>query len=369
MNVLFVSHYSELYGANRSLLALLDGLNNSSITPFVVIPQHGGIVKALEKRGITYFILPFKNWMAKSRLKMPFRLLMNLMLIPILLWKLNKWKINLVYTNSSVTPIGAWVAYILKLPHIWHIREFGWEDYRLKHDFGKKIFNYWLNQSNKLIAVSYIVRDKVLKNMKKKTIVVYNGVIFKEEALKLLNNQREKGNRFIFGIIGVLHPTKGQEDAIRAFSRINEENETELWIAGSGSKTYKEYLQDLCEELKIHEKVKFLGYVNNPFHFFAKVDVVLVCSKNEAMGRVTAEAMVAGRPVIGLDNAGTSELIDSGVNGILYKGSIESLALKMESSLKKDLNNILDYDREKELNNFWIENYSAKIEKEIMSFK
>jgi glycosyltransferase involved in cell wall biosynthesis len=35
----------------------------------------------------------------------------------------------------------------------------------------------------------------------------------------------------------------------------------------------------------------------------------LICKKNEVMGRVTAEAMVCGKIVIGLDNAGTGELI------------------------------------------------------------
>lgn len=334
MNVLFISHYSALYGANRSLLALLDGLDYKSIKPFVVAPQSGAIEIALEKRSIPFYICPFKNWMAPSRLKMPLRLLMNIVTIPVLLWKLKVWKIDLVYTNSSVTPIGAWCAYLAGLPHIWHIREFGWEDYGLKYDLGEKVFNYWLDRAEKLIAVSYAVCNKVLGNTRAKKIVVYNGVISKNEVPKLppvSSNHRKSGNPFIFGIIGLLHPSKGQEDAIRAFAEVNALiDNIELWIAGSGSKEYENYLRNLCTHLNLNRKVKFLGYVDNPLQFFSEIDAALVCSGNEAMGRVTAEAMVAGKPIIGLDNAGTSELIEDEKNGLLYDGSVDSLASKID---------------------------------------
>ena len=47
-------------------------------------------------------------------------------------------------------------------------------------------------------------------------------------------------------------------------------------------------------------------------------DIVLVCSKSEAFGRVTIEGMFSGRPVIGARSAATAELIKDGVNGLLY---------------------------------------------------
>lgn len=44
------------------------------------------------------------------------------------------------------------------------------------------------------------------------------------------------------------------------------------------------------------------------------------------MGRVTAEAMSCGRPVIGFDAAGTSELISHGRTGLLYRDGEAGLA-------------------------------------------
>jgi glycosyltransferase involved in cell wall biosynthesis len=43
-----------------------------------------------------------------------------------------------------------------------------------------------------------------------------------------------------------------------------------------------------------------------------------MCSKNEAQGRVTVEAMFNGCPVIGYASAGTLEIIKDKENGFLY---------------------------------------------------
>ena len=60
------------------------------------------------------------------------------------------------------------------------------------------------------------------------------------------------------------------------------------------------------------------------------MDVELVCSRAEAFGRITAEAMMGGMPVIGSDTGGTPELIREGETGFLYEyGNSEALADRM----------------------------------------
>jgi glycosyltransferase involved in cell wall biosynthesis len=60
-----------------------------------------------------------------------------------------------------------------------------------------------------------------------------------------------------------------------------------------------------------------------------------MCSVSEAMGRVTAEAMAACRPVIGHDRGGTSELIRHEQTGLLYSGGDEALAASMRRFLEQ----------------------------------
>lgn len=68
-----------------------------------------------------------------------------------------------------------------------------------------------------------------------------------------------------------------------------------------------------------------------------------MCSRNEAFGRVTVEALKLGKPCIGANSGGTPELIRDGWNGLLYEtGSPSSLAEKIEvlywnKSLREEL--------------------------------
>ena len=56
-----------------------------------------------------------------------------------------------------------------------------------------------------------------------------------------------------------------------------------------------------------------------------------MCSKAEAFGRVTVEAMLSGSLVIGADTAATIELIRDMETGLLYKyGDISDLTQKIE---------------------------------------
>ena len=61
-------------------------------------------------------------------------------------------------------------------------------------------------------------------------------------------------------------------------------------------------------------------------------DVLLVCSRAEAFGRVTIEAMQASLPIIGSRSGATPELVRDRFNGLLY-----------EPSNTKDLANCIEY--------------------------
>nr|WP_272592118.1 glycosyltransferase family 4 protein [Salinibacter ruber] len=327
---MFITHYTGLYGANRSLLGLIDGIKNHGVKPYVLAPEEGAITEALSDRGITYYTSPFKNWVAQDRLKAPARLGMNLIMLPSLVLKVLQWNVDLIHTNSSVTPIGALLAEVLSLPHVWHVREFGEADYNLKYDWGETLFQTFMSRAEATIAVSEAVRCGVLSHVDSPCQVVYNGVISTERLgqLKQENDLRtRRDTSYTFAIVGVISPSKGQEQALRAFHQLSRENkDVHLLIAGDGGSEYVESLHELCHSLDLNQLVSFLGYVSDPFEVYLRADAVLMCSPHEAMGRVTAEAMATGRPVIGYDNAGTSELIDDERNGLLYDGTTDDLA-------------------------------------------
>src|SRR5262249_58037516 len=106
-----------------------------------------------------------------------------------------------------------------------------------------------------------------------------------------------------------------------------------LPLVGGAGRTGEQDSFDRCRALAaepaVAGRVEFWGYVPDPERAFLEADVALMCSRNEAMGRVTAEAMSACRPVIGFDSGGTTELIDPGRTGLLYRGGAEALAACM----------------------------------------
>lgn len=330
MRTAFVTHYSKLYGANRSLLCLLEGLKPYGVQPYVLAPKQGPITVELSRRNIPFYTIPFKRWMTKNPWKAPLRLGMNLGVLPLLVHKLRQWDVDLIHTNSSVTPIGALLAELLQLPHTWHVREFGKRDFDLLYDWGKLPFEKLISRADSTIAVSNAVYDRVLKDIDVSCHVVYNGVISKTEITAFSNNDEKCGGGappYTFSIVGRISPAKGQMQALRAFYRLRQQGaEARLLVAGSGNKKHEDSLFRLRQSLGLEESVSFLGYISDPFDVYQRADAVLVCSPHEAMGRVTAEAMAAGRPVIGYDNDGTAELIYDGQNGLLYNGTTEHLS-------------------------------------------
>ena len=209
-------------------------------------------------------------------------------------------------------------------PHIWHIREFGELDWGLKRDWSDWIFQWFMAKAT-TIAVSQAVCEEVLPiNIAQRTTVVYNGIAFERDFDRFLELSKARQNRtqaFTFAIIGAIRPSKGQYEAIQAFSQVVAQNSAvRLLIVGDGEKEYVAMCKGLVDTYGIAEKVEFYGYKPDPYKAMFAADAILMCSQNEGMGRVTVEAMSACRPVIGFDQAGTSELIEHGKNGLLYHG-------------------------------------------------
>jgi glycosyltransferase involved in cell wall biosynthesis len=137
---------------------------------------------------------------------------------------------------------------------------------------------------------------------------------------------------FQCAIIGSLDPWKGQDEAIAAMSELVRRGvNAHLLIVGDGSQHFREKLHKQIMQMGLEEHVKFAGYIRDPLQFMQDIDVILVCSHWEAFGRITVEAMLAGKAVIGSANGGTVELIKDGKTGLLYQhGNHLQLADKIQ---------------------------------------
>lgn len=337
VRVAFVTHYTAMYGANRSLLALVEGLRPLGVEPRVLSPGRGPVTDELEAMGVPVRAIGFRRWRTQGRRGASLRLAGNLVVLPAVARQLRGWGVDLVYTNSSVVPVGIWAAELLGLPHVWHVREFGRADYGLTHDWGASFFGYWMRRSDAVVAVSEALRRHLAPDLGREVRVVYNGVVTRQRARELRDRaaesaagtgpEGEASGPYAFVIVGTLGGRKGQAEAIDALALVRERGlDARLRIVGSGPGGERERLERRASERGVGGRVEFPGFVSDPFEEYMAADAVLVCSRKEAMGRVTAEAMFACRPVVGYRGGATPELVADGETGLLYEDGAEGLA-------------------------------------------
>lgn len=344
LTVIYLSHYSNLYGANRSLIDLITGIKkiNENFYPIVITTEKGDLTIELAGLSVPCIIVPFYNSiinvhenrlfaLIKSLLKQPY----NFYLLLKNYLQLRRLQADVIHSNTSVFIWGIWLSLMLKKPHVQHIREFGKEDYNFKYDFGMCWYNYWLNKSKVVIAISKSIYNKRLQRCHAAIKqVIYNGVVFSSALnnaeVNCPGNKISNKRQYTFGIVGNISTEKEQHTAIEAVYLLHSYNRNiRLIIAGTGSDNYVSVLQHKIREFSLESNVRFTGFVTDVESIFKEMDCLLMCSANEAFGRVTVEAMSFGIPVIGYDNAGTAEIIKDGYNGLLYKQGSEELSKKM----------------------------------------
>ncbi|MEP6879425.1 MAG: glycosyltransferase family 4 protein [Nitrosospira sp.] len=334
MRVCFVSHSSGKYGAELSLIELLSGLTELGVDCKVLVPEKGPLLVALDRLHIEWQVIGYPNWISEPRRRGVFRRIKRTFrtlfwIIP-MVRAITTWRCDVVYTNTAIVSVGALAAWLARLPHVWHLHEAGYCRKQL-FDLGKhapRLIDYF---SASIIVISRAVENEYsLYISPQKLRVIYQAVTLREG-----NNPPDwikDKQRFRCAIVGSLHASKGQHEAIAALAELVRWGiDAELLIVGTGDNRFRNLLGQYVKHHGLEERVIFHGYVENPLPLIRDADVILMCSHFEAFGRVTVEAMLAGKPVIGTASGGTAELIQDGKTGLLYEPeNHKELAMKIQ---------------------------------------
>jgi glycosyltransferase involved in cell wall biosynthesis len=331
MRLLCISHYGALFGANRSLLHLLDRLRTQhGVEVLVFAPREGAFTAALRHKGIPYKVFSYANGgysLFSWRLWLfPLVWLWSRALVlPKATEAARAFDPDIIHSNSLLVALGWQLAETLQKPHIWHLREFGWRDYRIVFPQGRAFLLKKLNAAAAVVCISEAIGQAHTRGLDKPPHVLFNGIGTRKmiEKNQAAGQQKSADRLFRFLVIGMLHPAKGQLEALRAFAVVYREfPQARLVVVGEGQRIYTWRLHHEAEKSGVTAAVDFRGYVADPGDAYAQADAVLMCSPNEAMGRVTAEAMSYGKPVIAYDGGATPELITHQKEGLLYKSAL-----------------------------------------------
>lgn len=371
--ILSFSHYGTLYGANRSLLTLLTATRDH-IDWWVICLEDGDFVKELANNGIEFKVVRFANDIHKiprypqwfhSLKRFAFNIAAAFYIAVLVIRK----RIDLIHTNSSVIFFGALVAFFSGRKHLWHIREFVYEDYHLNYNFGKSSFRFWANKAARIICISKSIALKrvIEAGVSSPHVVIYNGLV---DALPEVT-PRVRREIALVGIVGIIDPAKGQMTAVKAVNAlVKKGTPVRLEIVGEiGDPAYYEEIVAYIAEQGIAEHIGFTGFTKDIQSIYRRLDALLMCSPNEALGRVTIEGMMYGVPVVAFDSAGTSEIIRHEETGLLYRSDEQSLADELERLLndRSLYAGIAERGREHVFQNFTITKYRDNFIREVES--
>jgi glycosyltransferase involved in cell wall biosynthesis len=195
-------------------------------------------------------------------------------------------------------------------------------------------------QADHIVAISHGVADDLAATAglpRERIETIYNPVVTPElDARAALPADHpwlgDGGAPLVLGV-GRLHPAKDFPTLIRAFARVRAQRPCRLVIVGEGAE--REALVALVDSLGIAADVSLPGFDPNPLAFMARADLFVLSSAWEGFGRVLAEAMACGCPVVSTDcPSGPAEILDGGAYGPLVPvGDVEALAAAIAARL------------------------------------
>lgn len=367
LRVLFIpSDNNRTSGAFLSMVVLNKILREQhNVDTFVVLPNSGNGEELLIKNKIPYIMIESADWVEplgtvhnqKWKDNVLQKVKKNKVAISKLEKIIKKYKVDIVHINTTYSYVGAKAALKTKTPFVWHIREF------LEEDQGNTLWdrekcNELINKADRIVTISDSLYRKYLGIVDDSRLTcILNGIdakkFYKEKKI-ILNNYKVR-----FVMIGGFEVYKGHLEFASACAELYKKGyDFEVWFIGTGKKEIRNQVEEIFAEAGMKENVVYLGYKNNVYDYLENTDISFTCSKSEAFGRTTVEAMLSGNLVIGADSAGTKELIRNNETGLLYQqGNVQDLCSKMELAItqKKYARQLANAGREYMYNNMTAE--------------
>lgn len=305
--LLVVSMSTHVGGAERSLLSLLPHLPAQGWDPVLACPD-GALAREAAARAVPVRTVP---WRAIA----PIRSLegrYGIRAVAAAVWAscvnarrlvlmIHTERPRVVLSNSSNAHLlVAAAGRVARRPVVWHLRDI------VRPGPGRWVLRRAARGVAGVIAISQSVAETV---QDAPTVVVGNPVEMPGWA-----GSRDQDRRPTVGFVGRLDPEKGLEVLIQAM-RVVAAPLAIFGERGVGPVAHVERLRALAGQEGLD--ATWHGHVARPEDAFAQIDVLAVPSVLEPWGRVAAEALTCGIPVVASNAGGLVEIVRHGVDGLL----------------------------------------------------
>lgn len=322
--VIFLHSSSELYGASKILIYVIEIFRNLGYSTLLVLPGEGPFRVEVEKRGIEVSIINLG--ILRRKYFNPFGILNRIRKFLKAYRYLNelhkKEPFTLVYSNTLAVIVGAIFAKRNKVTHIWHIHEM--------INSPKFLVRFLARQIDATEPRPIVVSESVAKHWSKllanvKPEVIHNGIDYTPflngtEGLFAKTGLPE--NRKIVTMIGRVNPGKGQLFFLQMAKEVIKEHPDALFLIVGDPYPGYEYI---LEEIGAYIQDNALGKHVMDLGFRSDVPNLLKCSQvfvlpsvlPDSFPTVVLEAMAAAKPVVATKSGGAMEMLIEGETGFL----------------------------------------------------
>ena len=134
----------------------------------------------------------------------------------------------------------------------------------------------------------------------------------------------------VLGFIGRLTRDKGISELVLAFQTIKKNFPTARLLLIGDFEPGDPVPPAICRAIREDHAILHVGYVDHPHGYYHLMDVLVLPTHREGLGKVLLEAAAAGKPVIASRTVGVVDVVQENVTGILVKpGDHNELAAAM----------------------------------------
>jgi glycosyltransferase involved in cell wall biosynthesis len=327
-SILFITHVGDPGGAEFKMMAIAGTMRESSE---VLLLQHGSLEGLLGAAGIRYSVQPLAAGTRGVRREGGFASLMraipgSLSMVRHLARKARDFDAVVCFSQKAFV-LASLAKPFMRRPILWFMNDILSTDHfhpamirmllalsRYSADgvvlVSQESFNEWLRAGGRREGVSVVVSGIDPAQVSRQ--------LGDPARVQELRQRFSPDDRPLIGMFGRICRWKGQDLFLRALAAVPGARGV---IAGGAlfeEQAFERELHRLAAELGVSERVIFAGHVGDVLTLMAACDVVVHCSTApEPSGRVIAEAMFAGTPVIGSNAGGVPEFIHHGETGQL----------------------------------------------------
>ncbi len=326
MRVLYLNPFSQqVSGPDESLLTLLGALIPMGIEAHLVLPRPGPYVRRYEALGVRVHYAPLtilKRRPGLGAVLLPFRLVRAVAAVARIA---RQERVDIIHTNMEVVLDGAIASRLLRVPHVLHYRGNTNDEPRFVFDI---LTRFWTATAEKVLTISHATAEIFRKRgLGAKIEVVYNPVDVDAFAKAERSDEvrRELGagpSDVLVGTVGRIHPRKDVATFLHAAALVARVLSNYRFVVIGSAEAPEEVrylaeLEALAASLELGDRLVWAGARRDMPQVLKALDIFLLCSRHEGFGRVAAEAMAAGTPMVLSREGALPEVVASEGRGFL----------------------------------------------------